>query len=277
MKKLILLLLTLTLILGVFSSCQQKYFNIDNEASIFLDENTTAEISDTSETIETDEKHEAEEHVDTVETVDDTEPPFIERKYNYTLKKVGDKWYMIFDSYEHSQWNGQRREIYFRVDTLESFKSKIINNELDEGEKEHIVDNFERDDIGILIPNMDHILKPILPEGVSVYEVSMCQEEYIVSIVGGNLPSSINAIEGTMYVIDEAKFTERYNTSSKENIYVSEDGTKTIVLQQVKHPYVNEDHLYVKIGEDYACFNIRGLPENSNKDLIMSFGFEICE
>ena len=73
-----------------------------------------------------------------------------------------------------------------------------------------------------------------------------------------------------MYKSYEFEFKEKYNAASEENIYVSEDGTKTIVLERDF-----ETNLYVKIGNTYAYFSVSGLPENPDKDLIMSFGFEV--
>ena len=306
MKKYILLSLVLIIIFSIFTSCGYKTTNLtetetnnlQTKATTIVYEETTEEVDEeileettsksleeiietTSyiETLGTTETMEsiATDNGTTEATIDTDEQPKAPIEYNYTLKKVEDQWYMVFNTYEHEPWRGQIDVIQFEIDSLEQFKQKIINNELDSWQKKLIVSLFKRDDIGILIPSMDNILSPILPLNVSIYQVAWDRDRYYVSFVDNDYHSPISDIEGYMNIIDSETFMEQYTAAPEENIYVSEDGTKTIVLKQLKNQYVDTDSLYIKIGDNYAYFVINGMPDSPDRDLIMSFGFEILE
>ena len=280
MKKLIILLLTLTLILGVLVSCNNKrYLPVDDETTSkdtnkstqgesFGETNNSDNVSEDTVTVETLETIDGAEASETTFDVDTADPA---SRYNYTLKKVGDQWYMAFDSYV-SDPSYQLSYLYFETDSMETIKQAIFNNELDKSQKRIILTVCERDEIGIPIPD---ILNPILPSNVVVYQAFWERDQFVVSFCDVNFSFAEGQIDGAMYDLDEAGFIEKYNAAAEENIYVSEDGTKTIVLLQVKNQYIDEDYLYVKIGDNYVYFKISGLPDNPDKDLIMSFGFEV--
>ena len=278
MKRTILLLLTLSLILGIFSSCNHKTVDpIDDQTSSSPSEDTSAEstenvIDDSTESNETNQSENTETEGRLTDITEDHVVPSSPSEYNYTVEKVGDQWYMVFDTYLCDPMYGQIAHVPFETDSMKNVKQIIFGNKLGEWEKERIVSLFEHDEIGIPIPDM---LNPILPEGVCVYQVLWLPNVGFVSSFMDENYSSFNGIDGAMYVIDETEFMERYNIASKENIYVAEDGEKTIVILQVKNEYVDQYFLYVKIRDNYVYFKINGLPENPDKDLIMSFGFEV--
>ena len=113
MKKLIILLLALTLILGVFVSCNKRYLYIDDETSsspiesIYetSNEETSNEKTSESTSEETNEPTKTSDTavtVDTIESIDGTEGgtteiPEIEypSEYNYTVVKRGDQYYFF--------------------------------------------------------------------------------------------------------------------------------------------------------------------------------------
>ena len=128
MKKTILLLLTLTLILSVFSSCGYKTTNLtetetnnlQTKATTIVYEETTEGVDEeileetTSETSEESiETTSYTETVNTTETMESIEtdngvtknPINTEEevdypsKHYYTMQKVGDQWYMVYDTY----------------------------------------------------------------------------------------------------------------------------------------------------------------------------------
>ena len=119
MKKLIILFLTLTLILGIFSSCGYKTVDIiDDETSSSPSEDTTVASDETTEEAEADiDTESAEESIETTsytETVNTTETmESIETdnggeedtdkgspiEYTYTVEKVGDQYYMVLNDY----------------------------------------------------------------------------------------------------------------------------------------------------------------------------------
>ena len=285
MKKTILLLLALTLILGAFSSCGYKTTNMfDDQTSSSPSEDTTVASEETTE--ETDEETDTEslnetvkttvvtETVETLDTIDGTDnggttevigntPP---KEYNYTLEKVGDQWYMVFDDYvDYPHY--PLAYLFFETDSMETIKQMIFNKELDSEQKRIILEIGDRDEIGISIPK---ILDPVLPSDMAVYQAFWYADHFVVSFI-----SEDYKIDGYMDFLDEAQFTEQYNAAAAENIYVSEDGAKTIVLQQIKNQYIDRDYLYVKIGDNYALFVLDGTPDHLDRDLIMSFGFEV--
>ena len=284
MKKLIILLLALTLILGVFASCNKRYLYIDDETSsspiesIYetSNEETSNEKTSESTSEETNEPPKTSDTavtVDTIESIDGTEGGTTEivdtgttsNEYNYTLEKVDDQWYMVFDDYvDYPHY--PLAYLFFETDSMETIKQMIFNKELDSEQKRIILEIGDRDEIGISIPK---ILDPVLPSDMAVYQAFWYADHFVVSFI-----SEDYKIDGYMDFLDEAQFTEQYNAASEENIYVSEDGTKTVVFKQVKNQYVDTDLLYIKIGDNYACFSINGMPDNPDKDLIMSFGFE---
>ncbi|MBR6680236.1 MAG: hypothetical protein IKL59_03140 [Clostridia bacterium] len=294
MKKLIILLLVLTLVLGVFASCNKRYLQIDDETSssssesiyetsseetsttvtsvehtsesTFEETNETPKTFDTVVTVETIESIDGTEAGGTTEPINNTVYP---NEYNYTLEKIGDQWYMIFDTYVDNP-KYPLSYVYFEIDSMETIKQMIFNNELDQEQKRSIVTVCKRDEIGIPLPD---ILNPILPSNLRIYQAFLEGGRFLVSFIDKNSPNT--GIDGAMYDLDEAGFIEKYNAAAAENIYVSEDGAKTIVLQQIKNQYIDRDYLYVKIGDNYALFVLDGTPDHLDRDLIMSFGFEV--
>ena len=201
MKKTILLLLTLTLILGVFASCQKRYLHIDDETSGSPSEDTTVVSEETTE--ETDENIDPEsseeslnetvkttvitEIIETLETIDGTDnggttevidntPP---EEYNYTLEKVGDQWYMVFDDYVDYP-NYPLAYLFFETNSMETIKQMIFNKELDSEQKRIILEIGDRDEIGIPIPK---ILDPILPLDMAVYQAFWEGDYFVVSFI----------------------------------------------------------------------------------------------
>ena len=237
MKKLILLLLTLTLILGISASCQKRYLPTDDETSSSPSEDMSTDGQNTESTLKNDTSDTVFESTLT-ETMEDisgetTGGNKYPSEYNYTLKKVGDQWYMAFDSYV-SDPSYQLSYLYFETDSMETIKQAIFNNELDKSQKRIILTVCERDEIGIPIPD---ILNPILPSNVVVYQAFWERDQFVVSFCDVNFSFAEGQIDGAMYDLDEAGFIEKYNAAAEENIYVSEDGTKTIVLLQVKNQF----------------------------------------
>lgn len=296
MKKYILLSLVLIIIFSTFSSCGYKTVDIiDDETSSSPSEDTTIASEETTE--ETDENIDTESSEESIETtsytetigtaetmesietdngvtekpIDTEEDIDYPSKHTYTMQKVGDQWYMVFDTYLRDPMYNHLTYVPFEVTSMDAVKQAIFYNELIDWQTEHIVYLFEPDEIGIPLPDM---LDPILPSNLIVYQAFWEHEGFVVSFMDKNYSSSSD-MDGAMFVIDESEFAEQYNSAPEENIYVSEDGTKTIVLKQVKNQYVDKHLLYIKIGDNYAYFSINGMPDNPDRDLIMSFGFEV--
>ena len=232
MKKIILLLLSLTLVLAVLSSCQKRYLHIDDETSSFPSEDTTVAIEETVEETEADIDTESLEEslnetvkttvitetVETLDTIDGTDNGGTtevigntpSEAYNYTLEKVGDQWYMVFDDYVDYP-NYPLVHLFFETNSMETIKQMIFNKELDSEQKRIILEIGDRDEIGISIPK---ILDPVLPSDMAVYQAFWYADHFVVSFI-----SEDYKIDGYMDYLDEAQFTEQYNAASEENIY----------------------------------------------------------
>ena len=117
MKKLIILLLTLTLVLGVFVSC-------DNSATDDTS-GTTNQETNAETTMETT----LPESFETTNITTDTEES--SKDYAYTVEKIDGKWYMIWDNYWDGEFNNSAihyETVY--VDSIDALKNAIPNGDL---------------------------------------------------------------------------------------------------------------------------------------------------
>ena len=164
MKKLIILLLALTLVLGVFASCNNKrYLPIDYETSSSSDESTDEESTESNETNQAENTETSDRLTD---ITDPTNPDT--NKYNYTVEKRGDKYYMVFDSYDIAP-----PEITYFGDTgisttLYQLKNEIPNGILNDSDKRFLLYYFVSDTVraeGFRLYDIEHIWQPIVPTG----------------------------------------------------------------------------------------------------------------
>ena len=81
MKRLLLMLLTLTLILGIFSSCGKRYLTVDDESSSSPSEDTTKETNDTGAVTTTAITQ------DTLDITSEAKESLYPTEYSYTVKK----------------------------------------------------------------------------------------------------------------------------------------------------------------------------------------------
>ena len=102
MKKVIILILTLSLILGVFSSCGHKTVDqIDDQTSSSPSKDTSAEstenvIDDSTESNETNQSENTETDDRLTEITEETSFVFVPEDYGYTIEKIGDDYYIKF-------------------------------------------------------------------------------------------------------------------------------------------------------------------------------------
>ena len=161
MKKLIILLLTLTLILGVFVSCDNS---ATDDTSGTTNQETNAET--TTETT-------LPESFETTNITTDTEEA--SKDYAYTVEKIDGKWYMIWDNYWDGEFNNSAihyETVY--VDSIDALKNAIPNGDL--GKDASIffmkyvnVNTYTR----IPIYDIDHIWQPTTPDSLSAVHPDM--------------------------------------------------------------------------------------------------------
>ena len=280
MKKLIILLLTLALILGVFASCNSKrYLPIDDETSSSPSENTSTE--DNQGGITTDGLTE-----DTLPDFEDetTKPGEVKYVTSYEVKKVGDQWYMIFDSYVSNPDipNNFYTDMHFQ--TLGELKNKILNHSLTLPEMQNIVDNFTRDDIGIPIFNLEDPYVSNLGPSVVVED----GEPHILSLAwsDGECYDSRHYLSTdddendyevftTFFMYSKAEFEQEYNKAvnnySEPRTIQNENKTAHIVMSS--HIIC----MYVTEGEYYYSYVISDYEEFPDDETLLSYGIEKYE
>ena len=170
MKRTILLLLTLSLILGAFSSCGHKTVDpIDDQTSSSPSEDTSAEstenvIDDSTELNEVNqsENTETDDRLTEITTAYD----YLD-DYTYRVEKIDGKYYMIWNDYYHSLITDEPAMYPIKYSSFEALKNDLLARTLDPGHVKRILkyrvrkDNYTR----LPITDLDHFVKPILPDG----------------------------------------------------------------------------------------------------------------
>ena len=301
MKKTILLFLTLTLILGVFSSCGYKTVDIiDDETSSSPSEDTTIASEETTE--ETDEEidtESSEESIETtsyIETVNTTETmESIETdngvvqlpaesveypaEYTYTVKKVDGKWYMDFDSYV-TPGTYVHREVQFATTSFEQLYTDIINDNFPETLKEALIDKY-RTENGVPIINFDELYVPVIPSTMVFGEYIVWERDtYSTSIHDYNnkeITASLDPISKTEF--EETKAWALFYNGSAYGMRILTESDKTIIVDYKNYSGgTGPVYVYVNQGNGYFRYHFRNfLPSD---DFLLQFGakkFQIPE
>ena len=282
MKKLIILLLTLTLILGVFVSC-------DNGTSVDSSDTTSAETSsspsedtttDTGEETTTIESEDATTEISR-ETTTDGEIKYVT---DYEVKKVGDQWYMVFDSYvanpaDQTFWPPH---IYFN--SLESLKSDILNHRLTLAAMNTVVTFFTRDDIGIPIFDLDNMYTlSINGHTVAENNASVSSEHYwtdgecymIVSSHNLDIAGEDSKFYTRLHILSKEKFEYEYSLEERGGApKIIETENKIVKLFE---GYPMDAYMFVNEGEIYYSYLIESLGIALDEEMLLLFGVEKCE
>ena len=287
MKKLIILLLTLILILGVLASCNSKrYLTIDDETSASPSENITTE--DNQGGITTDGLTE-----DTLPDFEDetTKPGEVKYVTSYEVKKVGDQWYMIFDSYIANPADQTYFPPRIGFESLRSLKSDILNHRLTLASMNTIVSSFTRDNIGVPIFDLDNIYAStasgdrIIDDNTSWSSRNFWTDgEYYQNAFYKDLDDD----NGIIYPLeDDIELTIIFQLMSKENFeneynrYAQTHSTRTIQNEnKIIKLFVYESNLIymlIKEGEYYYSYIIDGFDELPDDETLLSYGIEKYE
>ena len=298
MKKTILLLLTLTLILGVFSSCGYKAVNpLDNETSSSPSEDITTAGEDTTgdEDIDIDVETTSEENEivtatttaitqDTLNITSDTQgvaeipPPDTQHSddYVYYVVKRGDNYYMVFNSYDISRPNSNFYPAPLTV-SLEELKNTIPNGMLDDSTKKHLLTYSVNDNVranGILIYDIDHIWKPTVPIGWDLQENATWNLSfYTFTATFGDLESE-EVIEAKITVRLKESYDDFCDKLIPEYTQVIQNGDTVYTVE--KRPY-NGTYSYriaCSNGEFFSDVQIMGYRELTDEEL---FSFALRE
>ena len=296
MKKLIILLLALTLILGVFVSCNKRYLYIDDETSsspiesIYetSNEETSNEKTSESTSEETNEPPKTSDTavtVDTIESIDGTEGgtteiPEIEypSEYNYTVVKRGDQYYMVFDSYDIAPpdltYFGDGG-IYISLDKL---KNEIPNGILDDSDKRFLLRYFASDQVrdeGFKLYDIENIWIPILPYGLELENgVNWIRDIYIFNAEGG---IEDNAMSAKITVLTKQRYEDMFHQENTQSMTVLQKNNATYSISQRTSQYQGKTRYHYSIwcsdGYFFAKFDVNSDVELNN-DQLLSFGLQ---
>ena len=181
MKKTILLLLTLSLILGVFASCQKRYLHIDDETSSSPSKETTTEREETTEDEDSDitikttsEENESVSAIttaiseDTLDLTSDTQglanmPE--EKEYTYTVEKIDGNYYLVFNDYVKSSTYEPFGDS-ITVPSIDYLKDTIPSGNMDTGLKYKVMlrINDNDPDHKVKIYDVEHVWQPTFPD-----------------------------------------------------------------------------------------------------------------
>ena len=292
MKKTILLLLTLTLILGVFTSCGYKTTDLfDAQTSSSPSEDTTVEREATTE--ETDEDIDTESSEESIETTSFTEtvntPETMESieteqggnrdpekiPYTYTIKKVDGKWYMDFNSYVTSTppQNGDLADRNFTFSSFdELYNTLIVDKNFTQNDMVYFIDTYYKTENGIEIINFDELYVPILPSGLDITDVRWFPTAYIAYV----FDRTSNTSRGQITPISAKTFDDAYYDAVDftENEYFLIEGDKMVVVKKRQINTGIDIYLYVKHGDQYCLVQLFDLTEAPTDEFFLKFGLK---
>ena len=294
MQKLIILILILTLILGVFASCNSKrYLPIDDETGSSPSEGTTTEDNQGGTTTDVIAQ-------DTLPDFEDetTKPGEVKYVTSYEVKKVGDQWYMIFDSYIANPADiTYYPPEYLRVESIAELRNDILNHRLTLTQMNTIVANFTRDDIGIPIFNLDEIYLPNVEGDIITYDEGFLRYKYywmngkrydiayFMDVDDDDGVAYEEEIDLTIgfFLLTKDNFESQINANVNFNdtVRTIQSGIKTITLMIKKQANLNETSysvsMYVVEGDQYYCYWIDGFDEIPDDETLLSYGIEKYE
>ena len=271
MKKFLILLLTLTLILGVFASCGQKIVSKEEPSK----ETTTANAIESSD--KTTDKAPNVLSNGNADTSFETDIEYPE-DYTYTIKKIDGKWYMDFDSYVTPTVSieGSIMEMEFPFDSFEDmFNTIIVDKSLIKEEKIYLIDHRTKTEYGIEIINFDDLYVPVMPSSLKTLSVYWFTKEY------GTVVADKSSGVGTgriTYRATSKDFDDKYNELVwDENNYVLTEGDKIVIVEKIQFEDSFDIDLYIKQGDRYCYVNLFNMTESPADEFFLQFGLEKWE
>ena len=276
MKRTILLLLTLSLILGVLSSCGHKTVDpIDDQTSSSPSEDTSA-ANTTEETNETNQSENTDTDDRLTEITTETENVY-PTEYNYTVEKRGDKYYMVFDSYDIDPPG----ITYFGdtgiLTTLYKLKNEIPNGILNDSDKRFLLHYFVSDTVrtdGFKLYDIEHIWKPIVPAGWVLQEdVSWHQNAYWFMATLGDTDTD-EFLEATITVCSKEAYDSFCASIDPQSAQSLQNGDVVYTVSE----RASSDGFYgyriaCSNGEFFSYIQVVGYRKLTN-DEILAFGVE---
>ena len=245
MKKVIILILTLSLILGIFISCGNGM--ADDMPDITATETSDSETSSGTKAETTaDTKAETTTHISEENSTETNEETTIEpdkEDNGYTIEKIGDQYYIVCDSYtvdnnyekskdgflDPSTYEGTDQPVSLFCDSVANIKNKFYS--LTDSELNSIKRSWERDENGIPIIDLDNLYYPILPAEVEYYgsstDVVINQYSYGFKIVYDHTGQGSGIPDGRLIIITKEDYDKGIEGSNSD-ITVLTQGDKEI-------------------------------------------------
>ena len=288
MKKTIILILTLSLILGVFSSCGHKTVDpIDDQTSSSPSEDTSAEstenvIDDSTESNEVNQSENTETDDRLTEITEETSFVFVPENYGYTIEKIGDDYYIKFLAVPEDR--GEIMGVHFS--SLQQFYRVLHLQELmSDANLYDIYHSFEKDDIGYKIIDIDNIHYPVLPDGIAfenpIMPVSWDQYSYsfTVNYDGASRPAGMS--DGVIKIITRNEdYIVVYNSERYSNATEVLEGNKEVRVTAPSYFEVDENmkgyeyYALIKIGDIYAEIQLTTKNLLEDNSIFLDFDFE---
>ena len=286
MKKLIILLLTLTLIFGVFVSCNKRYLYIDDETEDISvsDEpaETTSEVNESTSPSTTDIYQDTLNITsDTLEWAETQYPSYVE---SYTIEKIDGQYYMVFNSYDIDPAYNANDGFYYGLGGVEFLTPDelfigLFNNTLDIYTMNYIVKHFDRTENGIPIFAPDNFYVPHMPQP---WTVNQSHDSIRVLWINGQdyVIGGVNQDDGELLsvrVLTKETFDyELEDMNSKINSMadsrIIENGQKKVTAFLELTSTGGGVHLYVEEGDLYYIYLIGGTTEMPDDEYLLSFG-----
>ena len=271
MKKLIILLLTLTLILGIFSSCGKRYLTVDDETSSSPSEDTPAE-STMGDAIESNVISQTENTEDLVETPESKEVEYAEY---YDFAEIDGQHYMVFNSYNIRP--GPPADVNYlppTFDSVEEFLNEWTNQTFASNVVSYIVRFFSRTENGIPIFDPNNFYVPSMPEswvlGYSDAEALTFLDGQCIAFVGAC--EEIGFL--TVKVLGKELFENEFKSKEEDLELISSDQKEVYMQHETDshHKYT----MYVTEGDLYYIYVIR-VREPLSHEQLLSFGLKKYE
>ena len=285
MQKLMILILILTLILGVFVSCQKRYLPVDDETSCSPSEDTTKETNDTGAITTT------EITQDTLDMTNEIRESESADEYYYTVKEIDGRYYIVPNKYRYGTPSDSVHydsSIFF--DSLDALKYTIPHGDLDSGTISSFLWDFGNPDrvdldvsVGIPIYDIEHIWQPAVSDHWTLEKgVYWSGSYYTFKAIGETSDADKEFIELSVFCEDEYNdILDFYKNEQLAEMVTLENKTKTVHYNYVfDGESSDEEHhrymLFVEQDNSYAVLYIRTFKALTNEDLL-SFGLQKYE
>ena len=281
MKKTIILILTLSLTLGVFSSCGHKTVDpIDDQTSSSPSEDTSAEslVNDATESNQANKS----EHTDTdgrLPNIDgNSNDTDVEYLNSYEIKNMGNAYYIDFNSYNIDPNDSFYVHSFLNFSSPRDFSESLINHKLSYDDMVYISMNFYRTENGIPIFDPYNFCVPLMPEKWSLTAKNCLHisdgMNFLFYIIREDDESTLS---GSVRVLNKNLFEEIFNAETADFEIISNDKKQVYMYSTLNSNGTYAITMHVIENDLYYIYKIGGLDEIPSDEYLLSFGLQKYE